>query len=492
MTLGVAGDPVEGSSPLARGLPGIRRLWRRRSGIIPARAGFTRFPGRPRRRAADHPRSRGVYADPTVPRIVASGSSPLARGLLQPSRVEHGRPRIIPARAGFTPKKEVPEKYNEDHPRSRGVYTWNTVWGAVSGGSSPLARGLPCLSLSLFLLCLDHPRSRGVYSVRSTMQGPSRGSSPLARGLLRDLHLGQVEAGIIPARAGFTEQRAQLLGSAQGSSPLARGLREVLGSVDITMGDHPRSRGVYAASGRSMRSALGSSPLARGLPWSEAYYAEVWRIIPARAGFTGRRGRGVLHAADHPRSRGVYCAVTLSPLRLGGSSPLARGLLRAGTGLVEQQWIIPARAGFTKEETNEHQPHEDHPRSRGVYPASWPAGRSGSGSSPLARGLPDRPRAGASGGRIIPARAGFTTCRSTARSAWRDHPRSRGVYPRRPRSGSPAGSSPLARGLLVRTFVRRRGWGIIPARAGFTRTRGRPACLCQDHPRSRGVYSAIS
>ena len=41
MTLGVAGDPVEGSSPLARGLPAAFPRLRVYLGIIPARAGFT-------------------------------------------------------------------------------------------------------------------------------------------------------------------------------------------------------------------------------------------------------------------------------------------------------------------------------------------------------------------------------------------------------------------------------------------------------------------
>ena len=70
---------------------------------------------------------------------------------------------------------------------------------------------------------------------------------------------------------------------------------------------------------------------------------------------------------------------------------------------------------------------------------------------------------------IIPARAGFTADIRWGGSHHRDHPRSRGVYhvisTLRPYL---AGSSPLARGLLIR-FPRIQGQsGIIPARAGFT------------------------
>mgnify|MGYP000950286826 CR=1 FL=1 len=91
------------------------------------------------------------------------------------------------------------------------------------------------------------------------------------------------------------------------------------------------------------------------------------------------------------------------------------------------------------------------------------------GSSPLARGLPYRLRRMIREGRIIPARAGFTQKDGFNVRMNGDHPRSRGVY------GQPvthemecAGSSPLARGLLVGALPLRRPLGIIPARAGFT------------------------
>ena len=213
-------------------------------------------------------------------------------------------------------------------------------------------------------------------------------------------------------------------------------------------------------------------------------------IIPARAGFTPRPARGGRAGRDHPRSRGVYRmgGGALGPAP--GSSPLARGLrdrLPPGDDL---RGIIPARAGFTYEP--DHHYRYDH------------------GSSPLARGLrPARP-VGGRGDRIIPARAGFTVSgsedaaiafgssplarglrvrRSSRPRRAPDHPRSRGVYKlREDFEGSAFGSSPLARGLqavLVPELVRAR---IIPARAGFTRTRRGRTRRPRDHPRSRGVY----
>ena len=71
-------------------------------GIIPARAGFTigyvSF-GQARK---DHPRSRGVYTFMIPSMVMHSGSSPLARGLLECLDGLEALCGIIPARAGFT------------------------------------------------------------------------------------------------------------------------------------------------------------------------------------------------------------------------------------------------------------------------------------------------------------------------------------------------------------------------------------------------------
>ena len=114
---------------------------------------------------------------------------------------------------------------------------------------------------------------------------------------------------------------------------------------------------------------------------------------------------------------------------------------------------------------------------------------SDAGSSPLARGLPDRQETHETKLRIIPARAGFTFLRGKANPATKDHPRSRGVYwGDRTKRITLDGSSPLARGLLgfeQHACVLHR---IIPARAGFTSSAAPGARAAPDHPRSRGVY----
>ena len=112
------------------------------------------------------------------------------------------------------------------------------------------------------------------------------------------------------------------------------------------------------------------------------------------------------------------------------------------------------------------------------------------GSSPLARGLPPVTPAGPRTPGIIPARAGFTRTRSPVAARSGDHPRSRGVYrPGAVAEGESEGSSPLARGLQdprQRAHVPDR---IIPARAGFTLRVRRAWLRRRDHPRSRGVYN---
>ena len=195
--------------------------------------------------------------------------------------------------------------------------------------------------------------------------------------------------------------------------------------------------------------AEGSSPLARGLLEEVEANRHPVRIIPARAGFTGSPVVALQPHQDHPRSRGVYLVLRAVWLSVGGSSPLARGLPAPGARCSPPAGIIPARAGFTLRPCSPSVGARDHPRSRGVYCAWCSMLASRGGSSPLARGLHHGLGRVPMEPRIIPARAGFTQ-------------RDRMVLVRL------RGSSPLARGLHIpgRLLVLR--LRIIPARAGFT------------------------
>ena len=400
--------PAErGSSPLARGLPPRRGVYASFRRIIPARAGFTTSSSERNHHARDHPRSRGVYSLWIGQVRGFFGSSPLARGLLHGGPVAIGQVRIIPARAGFTHPPRAPPHPHSDHPRSRGVYSSQLSGSTIMRGSSPLARGLRRTGRgrrrlhgiiparagfteeveAILVEQADHPRSRGVYLWDRRARDHDPGSSPLARGLRPVGARHGREAGIIPARAGFT-----LRATSQAS----------------TCPDHPRSRGVYPADETLGGPVLGSSPLARGLLAVIGRHSVRVGIIPARAGFTWRCSCSVPGTWDHPRSRGVYPAAGAPRSAGWGSSPLARGLLAAGVLCEHTAGIIPARAGFTAGHTCRVIPSGDHPRSRGVYGAGLPLTVDKLGSSPLARGLPPPPRRHRPGRRIIPARAGFT------------------------------------------------------------------------------------
>ena len=544
---------VVGSSPLARGLLQPEQLLARGSGIIPARAGFTSSGPRRPRSAGDHPRSRGVYLREALAAEISEGSSPLARGLRGLRTRALDVHRIIPARAGFTRVLRRSAPWRPDHPRSRGVYSSPRLTPEVSSGSSPLARGLLAVvdgaqdrrgiipARAGFTLqvnpfpCLfpDHPRSRGVYAASAVRAARSSGSSPLARGLQPPRRTVVRERRIIPARAGFTHHRARernrtadhprsrgvypgiqrCRGHAAGSSPLARGLPPLVGDDDAQSRiiparagftqdgvrqlqdrrDHPRSRGVYAPGTTGTPTSRGSSPLARGLPPAHRSAREDSGIIPARAGFTPASSATAPPARDHPRSRGVYLPGWACEALAEGSSPLARGLRHHHARRLPDRRIIPARAGFTPLCVLSRARAWDHPRSRGVYWRAWPDRAPVGGSSPLARGLLPFFCPPLCAGGIIPARAGFTPHLRPGRPAHEDHPRSRGVYAV---CGSPCpapgGSSPLARGLLLCFAFVFCSYGIIPARAGFTPCR-RPSRRCRpDHPRSRGVYRSPS
>ena len=236
-----------GSSPLARGLLLSLCVDPSNGGIIPARAGSTSATRSGGISDTDHPRSRGVYIDMLHARHPFVGSSPLARGLQVRTVLVPEPARIIPARAGSTSLMSATYLRNWDHPRSRGVYDEEIRAAYKGGGSSPLARGLPVNRDSL-------------------------------RRAFR----------IIPARAGSTA---------------------VMTPSHVTTMDHPRSRGVYAWCGKVGVGGVGSSPLARGLQVADVGDRPHVGIIPARAGSTGVCCGVWVAPWDHPRSRGVYCAI---------------------------------------------------------------------------------------------------------------------------------------------------------------------------------------
>ena len=172
------------------------------------------------------------------------------------------------------------------------------------------------------------------------------GSSPRVRGLRLGGKEVSITTGIIPARAGFTT-----------STPWG---------VTVVR-DHPRACGVYAHFRENARVHSGSSPRVRGLLVRHGVARNNFRIIPARAGFTGKVYLSLVGVWDHPRACGVYRDARLDARHHRGSSPRVRGLRAPARTPAPSTRIIPARAGFTWSREVMGRPHGDHPRACGVY-----------------------------------------------------------------------------------------------------------------------------
>jgi len=150
--------------------------------------------------------------------------------------------------------------------------------------------------------------------------------------------------------------------------------------------------------------------------------------------------------------------------------------------------LIPARAGRTRASRRARSRNWAHPRSRGADGVVEAHPRSGRGSSPLARGGLVLAGVFDVADGLIPARAGRTARGGHERSATRAHPRSRGADVRHPPwATEKVGSSPLARGGLVAALQGEPARGLIPARAGRTRSPHDRPRQGRAHPRSRGA-----
>ena len=189
-----------------------------------------------------HPRSRGEHLRGADLGSECSGSSPLARGTRIGEMPGRASNRLIPARAGNTFGLPTLGRANLAHPRSRGEHPpiKNIFTGAV--GSSPLARGTPCAnfvisqlerliparagntpkSRSFTITVTAHPRSRGEHFVFTEPKSGALGSSPLARGTLLHYRKEPPSCRLIPARAGNTFW-AQCLDTESRAHPRSRG-----------------------------------------------------------------------------------------------------------------------------------------------------------------------------------------------------------------------------------------------------------------------------
>ena len=155
---------------------------------------------------------------------------------------------------------------------------------------------------------------------------------------------------------------------------------------------------------------LGSSPLARGTRDPNARGMNLLGLIPARAGNTHRGNPGYLSCWAHPRSRGEHPKIRVRVSFAPGSSPLARGTLRAANPAATELGLIPARAGNTAHQNPLRLHRGAHPRSRGEHDVAPAEPWQKMGSSPLARGTQEAAFKSNANRGLIPARAGNTGC----------------------------------------------------------------------------------
>ena len=283
-------------------------------------------------------------------------------------------------------------------------------------------------------------------------------------------------------------RRAEI-GNATGSSPRARGTpadftrqsgiaRFIPASAGNTFGYcsrcatesvHPRERGEHAPAPEPGGFDDGSSPRARGTLRAVGRHHARQRFIPASAGNTSNKSARKRVSAVHPRERGEHLEQERPQARLGGSSPRARGTLVQAHEHDFVVRFIPASAGNTAPRAPGGTGRPVHPRERGEHLAAVDDAGDGVRFIPASAGNTRRCPRGAGGTPVHPRERG-EHCIATS---WAAHS---------------VGSSPRARGTPVTGNQCIAESRFIPASAGNTsQTKGCPPCL-PVHPRERGEH----
>ena len=295
--------------------------------------------------------------------------------------------RIIPARAGQTPREWHQLIAGADHPRACGANSIGFRCAHSASGSSPRVRG-KLMRIALMImniriiparagqtdnitrlrgLRLDHPRACGANMDLNIANAYRPGSSPRVRGKLVFVEDAQIPLRIIPARAG---QTCQLL------------------HHERLPPDHPRACGANLVQGEMVCDEFGSSPRVRGKLIHPTVHRQSRRIIPARAGQTCMVPKQGRIRSDHPRACGANVDVRGEIVAAYGSSPRVRGKHRERVRLSKGRWIIPARAGQTCTLGAGWPRCPDHPRACGANSGVFTLSADISGSSPRVRGKP--------------------------------------------------------------------------------------------------------
>ena len=482
---------MSGSSPRVRGKRAGVAQERGGGGLIPARAGKTAFTSAPTPRSWAHPRACGEnfhFCDwPPMPR----GSSPRVRGKPVGERGRCFAGGLIPARAGKTQRACLPASTRTAHPRACGENHGEVPATRQPRGSSPRVRGklVPARPLRPLLGLIParagktrrttlapgppgaHPRACGENAWLNSSAVISPGSSPRVRGKRKPPRSRGRVGRLIPARAGKTVDRVH---------------------AGLQSRAHPRACGENNAGVSGNASILGSSPRVRG-KWQRPRPVHLrGRLIPARAGKTSPPRTSWCSGTAHPRACGENPDRQCGTARSRGSSPRVRGKPDRLRALADDLRLIPARAGKTRCTHARVPPLRAHPRACGENGKLTAQLHEGSGSSPRVRGKLDATGGVTSFFGLIPARAGKTPRPQWLSGRPRAHPRACGENSRTsaPRSDC-SGSSPRVRGKLISFSASCGVCGLIPARAGKTLGLTQGQITRRAHPRACGENGRI-
>ena len=254
--------------------------------------------------------------------------------------------RITPACAGKTLSGSSWRFSPRDHPRVCGENALDARACPQCVGSPPRVRGKPDAtpyrseSDRITPACAgktgaeggragggeDHPRVCGENQDRPLPLPAREGSPPRVRGKRAWQECIDDSYRITPACAGKTI-----------SETLGRDAKE----------DHPRVCGENKAEDFLINRKAGSPPRVRGKRFVVPLKSMFFRITPACAGKTYKRGGVELPSEDHPRVCGENQILCLRHTIGTGSPPRVRGKRSGCSGRVSQWGITPACAGKT-------------------------------------------------------------------------------------------------------------------------------------------------
>ncbi len=273
---------------------------------------------------AVHPRGRGEQFSPILIFKLTNGSSPRARGTASRRHGSCAAWRFIPAGAGNRSLPWPPGASPTVHPRGRGEQLQEESKGINQRGSSPRARGtvnpqqrkgdqhrfIPAgagnrsAAWTSKLRLTVHPRGRGEQAALMSEDLPPERFIPAGAGNSSTFRYSKASSSVHPRGRGEQPPVGEVCEVMHGSSPRARGTADVACRYRRRLRFIPAGAGNRRSVSRQKSSAGGSSPRARGTERQRPPRSRRIRFIPAGAGNRAYRRHDGRRGPVHPRGRG--------------------------------------------------------------------------------------------------------------------------------------------------------------------------------------------